>query len=103
MPLWKQKLASRKFWVAISPLVIALVVELTGTELPITEEAFLGVAGVLMAYLLGQSWVDKEAVKGQAVIVGNENMLQAQAYIKYLEAQLPQEENVMPFPTGDEG
>ena len=105
MPLWKQKLASRKLWVAITPLAIAIVVALTGTDLPISEEAFLGVAGVLMAYLFGQSWVDKEGVKGQALIVGNENMLQAQAYIKYLEAQIPQPENVVPI-TGvpnDEG
>lgn len=87
---WKQKLASRKFWVAVVPAVLAIVTALTGEEIPIEPEALIGVAGVLMAYLFGQSWVDKTAVQGQADIVKNESLLQAQAYIKYLENELAQ-------------
>jgi len=50
--------------------------------------ALAGAAGVLMAYMGGQSWVDKTGIQGQADIMKNESLLQAQAYIKYLEAEL---------------
>lgn len=86
---WKQRLASRKFWVAVVPAVLAIVAASTGWDLSgISPETIIGLAGVLMAYLFGQSWVDKTAVSGQADIVKNESLLQAQAYIKYLESEL---------------
>ena len=85
---WKVKLASRKFWVAVVPAVFAIVNAVFGWQVPVSPEVVVGLAGVLMAYLFGQSWVDKSAVEGQARVVGNEALLQAQAYIRFLESQL---------------
>lgn len=85
---------------AVVPAVLAIVTALTGEEIPIDPAALIGVAGVLMAYLFGQSWVDKEAVKGQAQVIGNESLIQAQTYIKYLESQLATvglNDNVVPI------
>jgi len=83
---WKQKLMSRKFAVVIATAVAALA-KMFFPDVDVDPAALAGVAGILMAYLVGQSWVDKTAVAGQAEIVKNESLIQAQAYIKYLEGQ----------------
>lgn len=54
----------------------------------IPTEPLVGVAGVLIAYLVGQSWVDKTTVQAQGDIVKNESLLQAQQYIAFLENKL---------------
>lgn len=83
---WKAKLGSRKFWVAIATLVSSLAAVFFDVEIP--TEPLIGAAGILVAYLVGQSWVDKTVVQGQADIVKNESLLQAQQYVAYLENEL---------------
>lgn len=56
---WKQKLSSRKFWVATAGFVTAILVAFrveNGTVEQIT--AIITAGGVLVAYILGESAVD---------------------------------------------
>lgn len=56
---WKRKLSSRKFWAALSALVGAIAVVCGAGESVITEvSAIISAAGVLIAYILGESMVD---------------------------------------------
>jgi len=97
---WKQKIGSRKFVLAVATFVSALLVIFLDVE--IEPGVLVGAAAIISTYIGGQSWIDKSVVQGNADVMKNESLLQAQAYIKYLEAQLqaqvPQE-NVVPFPT----
>lgn len=52
----KQKLSSRKLWVAIITAVAMLVTAITGVELDIDQ--VLAVTLPIMAYILGEAWVD---------------------------------------------
>ena len=85
----KQKLLSRKFWVIVSTFVVS-VVGLFNPELAADVDplAIVGLAGVVIAYLGGQSWVDKTQVDGQLKVARDEGLLQAQAYIQSLQTQL---------------
>ncbi len=83
----RQKLMSRKFWVVVATFV-ASAVAIFYPDVAVNEEAIVGAAGVAIAYLFGQSWVDKTQVNGQLDLAKNEGLLQAQAYIKFLEAQV---------------
>ena len=59
---WKRKLASRKFWAALAGLVGAVAVFCGAGESVITEvTAIISAAGVLVAYILGESIVDSSA------------------------------------------
>lgn len=97
---WKQKIGSRKFLFALGTFISALGVIFL--DLEIDPGLLAGAAAVIVAYIGGQSWIDKSVIQGNAEVMKNESLIQAQAYIKYLEAQLqaqvPQE-NVVPFPT----
>ncbi len=56
---WKRKLSSRKFWAALSALVGAIAVVCGAGESIITEvSAIISAAGVLIAYILGESIID---------------------------------------------
>ena len=56
---WKQKLSSRKFWAAIVGFVSAILVALNYDSLTIEQTAAVITAGgVLIAYILGESYVD---------------------------------------------
>ena len=56
---WKQKLSSRKFWAALAGFVTALLVALNYNELTIQQvTAIISAAGILVAYILGESYVD---------------------------------------------
>ena len=85
----KQKLTSRKFWVTVSTFVVGVVAifqpELANEIDPI---ALAGLAGVVIAYLGGQSWIDKTQVDGQLKVARDEGLLQAQQYIQSLQTQL---------------
>lgn len=59
---WKRKLSSRKFWAALAALVGAVAVVCGAGESVITEvTAIISAAGVLAAYILGESIVDSNA------------------------------------------
>lgn len=56
---WKQKLSSRKFWAAITSLVVA-VFAIFGVDQLTTEQVIAVVAaiGALIAYILSEGYVD---------------------------------------------
>lgn len=59
---WKRKLASRKFWAALAAFIGAVAVFCGAGESVITEiTAIISTAGVLIAYILGESIVDSSA------------------------------------------
>jgi hypothetical protein len=59
---WKRKLSSRKFWTALGALFAAVAVVCGAGESVITEvSAIISAAGVLVAYILGESMVDTAA------------------------------------------
>ena len=59
---WKRKLSSRKFWAALAARVGAVAVVCGAGESVITEvTAIISAAGVLAAYILGESIVDSNA------------------------------------------
>ncbi len=61
---WKRKLSSRKFWAALSALVGAIAVVCGAGESIITEvSAIISAAGVLIAYILGESIIDASSDK----------------------------------------
>lgn len=61
---WRRKLSSRKFWAALSALVGAIAVVCGAGESIITEvSAIISAAGVLIAYILGESMVDASSGK----------------------------------------
>ena len=56
---WKQKLSSRKFWAAMIGFVSAILVACNFSELTVQQvTAVLTAGGVLIAYILGESYVD---------------------------------------------
>ncbi len=85
----KQKLLSRKFWVTVATSVVA-VVGVFNPEIAAEVDplALAGLAGVIIAYLGGQSWIDKTQIDGQLKVARDEGLLQAQAYIQQLQTQL---------------
>ncbi len=59
---WKRKLSSRKFWAALAGFVGAVAVFCGAGESLITEvTAIISAAGVLIAYILGESIIDSSA------------------------------------------
>lgn len=58
---WKQKLSSRKFWAACVGFVSAILVACNYTNITIEQvTAVITAGGVLIAYILGESYVDAE-------------------------------------------
>ena len=56
---WKQKLSSRKFWAALAGFIGAVAVICGASESVLTSvSAVISAAGVLIAYILGESMVD---------------------------------------------
>ncbi len=63
---WKRKLSSRKFWAALAGFVGAVAVFCGAGESVITEmTAIISAAGVLIAYILGESMIDSSAADGE--------------------------------------
>jgi len=61
---WKQKLSSRKFWAALAGFVGAVAVVCGAGESLIAEiTAIISAAGVLIAYILGESIVDRASAE----------------------------------------
>ena len=61
---WRKKLSSRKFWVAVSALVVALCV-LFGVDVLTVEKltATISALGVLMAYIFTEGYLDGQSIK----------------------------------------
>ena len=70
---WKQKLSSRKFWAAVVGFVSAVLIALHCSELQIEQiAAVITAGGVLIAYILGESYVDANRSKETVVVVEDE-------------------------------
>lgn len=54
-----EKLKSRKFWVTVVSAILIVLNE--GLGLDIDSETVLGFAGIIISYLLGQSYVDSKS------------------------------------------
>jgi len=59
----KHPLKSRKFWAAILTALVMFINYYTGIELDV--ESMLAVVLPIVAYIIGEAIVDKEAVKNQ--------------------------------------
>ena len=63
---WKRKLSSRKFWAALTGFVGAVAVFCGAGESMITEvTAIISAAGVLIAYILGESIIDSSSADSE--------------------------------------
>ena len=63
---WKRKLSSRKFWAALAGFVGAIAVFCGAGESMITEvTAIISAAGVLIAYILGESIIDSSSADSE--------------------------------------
>lgn len=61
---WKRKLTSRKFWALIVTFATAILVAFNFADNEITQVASIITAGgAVVAYILGESYVDAAAVK----------------------------------------
>lgn len=69
---WKRKLSSRKFWVAISGLITALLVAFKIDSLTVEQVvAIVSAMGTLVAFILGESYVDGKGVEKNGDIKKN--------------------------------
>ncbi len=56
---WKQKLSSRKFWAAVGGLVTAILIAFKFDNLTVEQMgAIISAMGTLIAFILGESYVD---------------------------------------------
>ena len=59
---WKAKLTSRKFWAALTAVVISLLAFFNVPEMTQTQiTALLSAIGTLIAYIFGESYIDAKA------------------------------------------
>lgn len=59
--MWKQKLSSRKFWVAIIGFVTAILVTFKIDNLTIEQvTSVIGALGVLVSYIIGEGMIDSK-------------------------------------------
>ncbi len=75
---WKQKLSSRKFWVAIIGFVTSLLVAFGVNDLTIEQvTAVISSVSVLIAYIIGEGLVDaKRTVVNNTTIVDSSNTME---------------------------
>lgn len=67
---WKRKLTSRKFWVAVVGFVSALLVALNYSDVTIEKvTAIIISGGILVAYILGESYIDGKEAEGTVIEV----------------------------------
>lgn len=56
---WKRKLSSRKFWCAVAAFVAGIIIACNGGEATAqTVSGILMSGGAIVAYILGESWID---------------------------------------------
>lgn len=67
---WKQKLTSRKFWMAAAAFASMLIVALGGSEEGATQVTALIMAGAsVVAYIIGEGLVDAKSAETEVVLV----------------------------------
>lgn len=82
----KEKLLSRKFWVVVATFVAGLAKVLF--DLDVDDQALVGGVAIVIAYLGGQSWVDKAAASNAVDQAARNALAGAEAYARSLEDQL---------------
>lgn len=87
---WKSKLSSRKFWAAIVAFATALLGAF-GLKDPTIEQVamIITAAGSLIAFILGEGWVDASRVKANTshVEVYDADIIDAQNEVQRLEEE----------------
>lgn len=66
---WKQKLTSRKLWVALVGFITALLVAFKLEEAVIAQVAAVIMAfGTLISYILAEGWIDAKREEGDIIV-----------------------------------
>ena len=66
---WKQKLTSRKLWVALVGFITALLVAIKLEEAVIAQVAAVIMAfGTLISYILAEGWIDAKREEGDIIV-----------------------------------
>ena len=61
---WTQKLSSRKFWALLTAVITALLTVFNVNNLTIEQvTVIIGAFGTMIAYILGESYVDAKRVQ----------------------------------------
>lgn len=64
---WKQKLTSRKFWLAVIGFATAILTAFNVSDLTIEQVvAVITALGTLVAYIIGESIVDSSRIENEA-------------------------------------
>ena len=72
-----ERFKSRKFWLTVAAGIVTLANDAFGLNLP--GEAILTLVGTVAAYVLGQSLVDAQAARSEALQLLEQETLAAQA------------------------
>jgi len=83
---WKEKLVSRKFWVAVAPMVTYLVSQFFGYQ--VDQSAIIGIGAVIGTYVIGQGFVDATTNKASIMAAADVNKLQLMSLVASLEGKL---------------
>lgn len=63
---WKQKLTSRKFWVAVTGFITAILVVFKVDELTIEQiVSVVSASSILIAYIIGEGMVDTARINAE--------------------------------------
>ena len=67
---WKNKLTSRKFWMAVTGFVTAVLTALHVNDLAIEQVVtIIGALGTLVAYILAEGYVDGKREENAALVL----------------------------------
>jgi len=86
MLTFKEKLASRKFWLTLAPVVALVIAQYTGYT--VDPAAIVGLAGIIGSYVLGQGYVDAKTADASIKAAADVGKLQLMAAVQELQKQL---------------
>lgn len=71
---WKQKLTSRKFWIAVIGFVTPLLLAFGKSESDVTQiSSIIMAGGTLIAYIIGEGFIDASNLNSNDKPENNEN------------------------------
>jgi len=86
MLTFRERLASRKLWVTVAPIVALVIAQFTGYT--IDPAAIVGLAGLAGFYVLGQGYVDAKTADASIKAAADVGKLQLMAAVQQLQEQL---------------